>query len=81
MKTNLIRLIRDEAPPHPACFDTQQQWVEFSSQPTPLERALCDAEDTGKHSGKRATRFAVCYSRSAIALCRVRAAPPGAHEG
>ena len=74
VKTNLIRLIRDEAPPHPACFDTQQQWVEFLVAAHASGTRVVRREDTGKHSGKRATRFAVLPAgqQSHCAECELR---------
>lgn len=59
MRTDLVKLIRDEAPPHPACFDSQHQWVEFLVSAHASGAKVVRRVDTGKHRGQRMTTFAV----------------------
>lgn len=59
MRTDLIRLIRDEAPAHPACFDSRAQWVEFLVSAHASGVKVLRRQDIGKHRGQRSTSFAV----------------------
>lgn len=74
MRTDLIKLIRDQAPAHPACFDTQAQWVEFLVSSHASGARVVRRVDTGKHSGNRATHFAVLPvgQQSHCAECELR---------
>lgn len=59
MRTDLIKLIRDQAPARPACFDTQDQWVEFLVAAHASGLKVLRRQDVGKHRGERVTSFAV----------------------
>lgn len=59
MRTDLIKLIRNEAPQSPACFDSQSQWVEFLVSAHASGAKVLRRVDTGKHRGHRVTRFEV----------------------
>lgn len=58
-RTDIIRLIHDEAPAAPACFDSQAQWVEFLVGNHTNGARVVRRVDTGKSAGKRVTSFAV----------------------
>jgi hypothetical protein len=55
----LTQLIRSEAPPRPACFDTQQQWVDFLVTSHTSGAKVVRRTDVGKHAGNRKTAFKV----------------------
>lgn len=59
MRTDLVKLIRNEAPQHPACFDSQAQWVEFLVTAHASGLKVLRRQDIGKHRGQRVTSFAV----------------------
>lgn len=74
MRTDLVKLIRDEAPAHPACFDTQQQWVEFLVASHAAGGKVVRRTDVGKHAGNRKTAFKVLPvgQQSHCAECELR---------
>lgn len=50
------RLIRDETPPMPACFDTRNDWIAYLLKVHESGACIVRREDTGKWSGNRHTR-------------------------
>ncbi len=58
-RTDIIKLIRDEAPAAPACFDSHSQWVEFLVGAHTNGARVTRRVDVGKSAGHRTTRFAV----------------------
>lgn len=59
MRTDIIKLISEESPPHPACFDSQAQWVQHLVAAHAAGVKVVRRVDVGKSAGKRTTGFAV----------------------
>lgn len=59
MRTDIVKLIHDEAPQRPACFETHGDWTRWLVGAHEAGLKVVRRVDTGKHSGKRETHFAV----------------------
>lgn len=51
--TKVLRLIRQEAPPHPPCFDSRAQWTEYLVASYVAGSQVAWRQDTGKRPGER----------------------------
>ena len=59
MRTDIVRLIHDQAPKRPACFETHNEWTQWLVGAHEAGMKVVRREDLGKHAGHRVTTFKV----------------------
>lgn len=59
MRRSILKLIAEQSPEHPACFESQAQWVEWLSSAHVAGIPVVRRVDIGKSSDNRRTFFAV----------------------
>lgn len=59
MRTAILKLIHEQSPQRPACFDTHDQWVEWLVSAHVGGASVVRRVDLGKHAGNRVTHFEV----------------------
>lgn len=80
-RRSILQLIAETAPRHPACFDSQPEWVEWLTSSHVGGERVVRRCDHGKHRGERVTFFEVlpvglqghCQDCTAIRKTRMEA--------
>lgn len=82
MRRSILKLIHEQSPKAPACFDSQAQWVEWLTGAHSGGAKVVRRVDIGKSAGNRVTHFEVlpigqqphCSDCSAIRQAKMKAA-------
>ena len=59
MRRSILKLIAEQSPKHPACFESQAQWVEWLTSAHAAGIPVVRRVDLGKSSDARRTFFEV----------------------